>query len=391
MGNCASKRTNRSYQSSVKVSVPNLVYINRSNKTLLAVISYDISLVKLKQKVKVYKNSAVSYIDHETIIVAGGSDSSNSLTNRVFLINAYQKSIVELPSLPVPMKFGQFCRSYSHLYCLGGISESEDNSSCQLEESSPLMRFDFTSSTWEVFKHKHNRTAEHYLNRRIIHEEEKLRESIYFTECPKLKDLLFPAVGYWNGKIYIIGGKIATPGGFEVFDKVFAIHVEGQEFRIIEEPYVIPVKLSASTCFVKGGKGFIAGGLLENSMPNMEVFIVDFDEKTVKKLEIGIDRPLEEHYPINVEDKGILCYSPPKLLYVREDKSKIYQFSMPSQDTLNYLDLTLEKSSNEKKCSQKVMVDLSLVFCSRTEAPNHAVIEPLAMPKMLLDKVDENI
>lgn len=377
MGNHASKRPNRTYQSSVKVSVPNLVYINRNTKELLASISHDVSLAILKQKVKVYKNSAVGCLDDGTLIVAGGSDSSCSLTNKVFMINAFQKTVTELPLLPVPIKFGQFCRSHDYLYCLGGLSEPEDNDSSQVEEASPFMRYSFESKTWEVFKHKHNKTPGHLLRRKIISEKGKLKPSVFLTDYPLLKDLIFPAVAYFDGKIYTFGGKIAVEGGFEVIDKIFSIQVKDDGLSIIEESFILPVKISAATCQIKGRKCILAGGLLENSKPNMEIFVVNFDEKYVSKLGVDVDSPLEDHYPIIADDKGILCYSPPKLLFIHEDKSKLYYFTMPPKDSLSTINLVVEKKSNERSPYHKVFVDLSLVTISKNEIMRRMSMQPI--------------
>ncbi|OMJ93253.1 hypothetical protein SteCoe_3833 [Stentor coeruleus] len=376
MGNNASKKPNRAYQSSVKVSVPNLVYINRNTKELLVSISHDVSLANLKQKVKVYKNSAVGCLDDGTLVVAGGSDSSFSLTNKVFIINAYQKTVTELPLLPYPIKFGQFCRSNDYLYCLGGLAEPEDNDSSQVEEASPLMRYNFESKTWEVFKHKNNNTPGHLLRRKILSEKGKQKPSIFLTDYPLLKDLIFPAVAYFDEKIYTFGGKIAVEGGFEVIDKIFSIQAQDDDLTIIEENYILPIKLSEATCQIKGRKCFLAGGLLENSNPNMEIFIINFDGKYVSKLAVDIDSPLENHYPIIVDDKGILCYSPPKLLYIREDKSTLYHFTMPSQDSLNIIDFVVEKKSNERKPYIKIFVDLSLVTISKNEIISRMSMQP---------------
>lgn len=390
MGNCTAKRPHQAYQSSVKVSVPNLLYLSRSTKSLLSVISHDINLIKLNHKAKVHKNSAISYLDSTSLIIAGGSDSSSSLTNRIFLINAIKKSILELPYLPVPIKHGHFCKSSKHLYCIGGVSETEDHDSSQLEEASPLMRYSYENKTWDVFKHINKKAADHFLHRKIIPDEDKVRESIFITGNPLLKDLMFPAVGFWDGKIYLIGGKIKYLTGFEVLDKIFVINVEDEEFRIFEEDYKMPVKVSGSSCFVRGGKGFVAGGMLEGLVPNMEIFEIDFDGKKVRKWEIGVDRPLEDHYPIIAEDKSLLCYSPPKLINVREDKLKCYEFTLPSINNINPQDFILEKIPTNPKPIAKVFVDLSLGL-SKPESALTITTEAFIIPKTSASQHEEQI
>ena len=68
MGNCATKRKNRNYQSSVKVTVPDLIYANRSEKKILTLISQEPNLFSLKGSIKMYKDSIVSNVEGKTII-----------------------------------------------------------------------------------------------------------------------------------------------------------------------------------------------------------------------------------------------------------------------------------------------------------------------------------
>lgn len=110
MGNCTPKRSQKSYPSSTKVFVPDLCYINRKLKSLLAVESQEVKTCALKGKIKIYKDSVVSNLQDGNLIIAGGTDSANCLSNSVFLVLIKERTIQEMPKLPIPTKGGHFVK-----------------------------------------------------------------------------------------------------------------------------------------------------------------------------------------------------------------------------------------------------------------------------------------
>ena len=96
----------------------------------------------------------------------------------------------------------------------------------------------------------------------------------------------------------------------------------------------------------------------------MEIFLIDFSTKIVKKIITQLERPIEDKYPIFREDKGILCYSPPKLLYVREDKDKTYTFVVPTLDILSSQIAIIPKP--KENVPKYHFIDLSINLIQKT-------------------------
>lgn len=347
MGNCAAKRVNNYYPSSLKVSVPDLSYLNRKNNSLLTVLSQEISQFQLKGKIKIYNDSAISWLFDGSLIVGGGSDSSSCLTRKVFLITPASRSIKELARLPIPVKLGHFVKNLQFIYYLGGVVYGEDNDSNAFEEASPLMRYNEEKNLWEIFRNQNSKQDfEKFLNRKVCEDDGRNRISLFRPTGVSLKDLMGPGVAVYNEKIYLIGGKVLVDGRHYTVNSIFSfsIHLENVEIR--EEDMKLPVKLWKAQCSVRRGFICIAGGYLENELPNMEIFLLDLNDGSIKALSGEIERPLEDNYPVCLEQKGVLCFSPPKLMYVRQDKKKTYAFLIPTLASADK-EIVVEKKTEE--------------------------------------------
>ena len=334
MGNCAAKRVNRSYPSSIKVSVPDLCYLNRKSLSLLTVISQEIKHFNLKRKIKLYADSAISWLSDGTLMIGGGSDSSSCLTRRVFLISPQSSSVHELSQLPVPVKLGHFVKHIKHTYYVGGITQAEDSYSEAVEEGAPLLRYNTEENSWEMFRNQDpGNDLNKILQRNICHEEDKERQSVYTArpESVSLKDLVNFGVFVYGDRIYLVGGKVYRDGRYQIISTVISFSANLEIFEFREEISLeLPVKVHGAACSIRRNLACVVGGYLENELPNMEIFILDLADSTVKVLSAEIERPLEDHYPVFLEQKGILCFSPPKLLYVRQDKKNTFTFMIPT-------------------------------------------------------------
>ena len=125
-----------------------------------------------------------------------------------------------------------------------------------------------------------------------------------------------------------------------------------------------PLKISNVSCSIRRNLVCVTGGFLENGLPNTGIFMIDFSNKIITKLMIELERPIEDKYPICLEQKGILCYSPPKLLYVRQDKNKTFTFVIPTLNSDNNQIAILSKS--EQITSQQHDADLSINLLPET-------------------------
>lgn len=364
MGNCTIKRSDkpsRNYSSSVKISVPDLTYVDRKTKTLISVIQQESFQISLKKKVRVYKDSCISSLSNGSIIIAGGSDSSNSLTNGVFILNPNEKTLKQLPGLPIPCKFGSFVSNSTFLYYVGGLCESQDHDSCCVEEGAPICRLSFKTLKWELFSCRSRFNPAKYLQRRISVEEECGRVSVFRPSGIMMKDLYEPGVVMFKDKIFLIGGKILQNGELVPSCKIFSIQTDESNFSINEELLSLPTPLISPSCSAKANMAYIAGGFLSDMSQNIKIYVLNFSQSTIQQLALSLDRPLEPRYPIFTDDKGITCISPPKMLYLREDKQQIFSFSMPT--VLKQYEFKSITNDSIKECEyEKKIVDLSLNF-----------------------------
>ena len=370
MGNCAAKRANKSYPSSVKVSVPDLCYLNRKSLAFLTVISQEIKHFNLKRKIKLYPDSAISWLSDGNLLIAGGSDSTSSLTRRVFLLSPSESSVRELCDLPVAVKFGHFVKYIKYIYYVGGISEAEDPYSDAGEEGAPILRYNTDDNSWEMFRNQDpGQNISKLLQRNICYEDEKARASVYSarTQTMSLKDLVNPAAFVYCERIYLVGGKIYTDGRYQIINTVISFGINIEKFEVREEKGLeLPIKLHGAACSIRRNLVCVVGGYLETEMPNLDIFMLDLSDNTVKTLSAEIERPLEDHYPVFQEQKGILCFSPPKLLYVLQEKKKTYTFLIPTL-TSSVSDITVISKEKEGP-SKTYLVDLSLSLSVKNTA-----------------------
>ena len=371
MGNCSvkrSKKASQNYTSSVKIKVANLFYLSRSEKSMLVVENSESRLYPLQKKLKLFRDSSISLISESSLIIAGGSDSSSSLTSRVYQIFPYSSELISLPSLPFPCKSGVF-HSYNStsLIYVGGICESQDNDSSQSEQGAPMCRLNSGQKAWEVFTSRTLFDPGKYLKRNVVEDDEsQVRNQGNCDAEVLIKDLYEPGSVIVNDSLVLIGGKICIENKMMTSDKVFSVRLD-KEFCIKQEEFLVPVKVMAPSCAAKNQKVFIAGGLLDDMSINLEVFVIDWELRSIRKVDIVFDRPIELRYPIFVEEKGIWCFSPPKMLYLREDKKQVFSFGLNSQVPkfeINVVKATAGEAENEFK---KVFVDLSLHITSESK------------------------
>ena len=113
------------------------VYFNRTTKTLFEITSEKVIKFKFKGMLKSYQDSGIGTSNNGKLIIIGGTDSSKSLTNQVFIIDLINKTAAELPSLPKPTKGGLVFEYQTFYYFVGSSIEDDDGSIV----GGPIMRY----------------------------------------------------------------------------------------------------------------------------------------------------------------------------------------------------------------------------------------------------------
>ena len=363
MGNCTSHnkaKPSSKYNSSVKIQFPDLFYLDRKDKSLISIKSSGSFKLQLKKQVRVYKDSSISLLEDNSLIICGGSDSSGSLTSGVYQISLEETCLIHYPNLPIPCKYGKFLSNASYFYFIGGICESQDPDSVSSEEAGPLCRLNKKTLKWEIFLCRPDFNPSKFLQRKIFTEENTERLSVYAPSGVKLKDLHEPGAAMFENRIYLFGGKIFKKD-FVPTNKIFSIDIQESNFTISEEQASLPIALVAPSCVMKRNLAIIAGGFLVDMSVNLEVFLVDCTHGTIRKFDVVFDRPIEPRFPIITDGKGIACMAPPKILYIREDKTSVFHLNMPNEVETRKLKVVDMESTNDLEVSKK-FVNLRINF-----------------------------
>ena len=380
MGNCTSHnkaKPSSKYNSSVKIQFPDMFYLDRKDKSLLSIRSTGSFKLQLKKLVRVYKDSSISLMEDNSLMICGGSDSSGSLTSGVYQISTEDNCLIRYPNLPIPCKYGKFLSNDSYFYYIGGICESQDPDSVSSEEAGPLCRLNKKTLKWDIFICRPDFNPSKFLQRKIFTEENPERLSVYAPSGVKLKDLFEPGAAMFDNRIYLFGGKIFKKD-FIPTNKIFSIDIQESNFSISEEQASLPIALVAPSCVMKRDLAIIAGGFLVDMSVNLEVFLVDCTHGTIRKFDVIFDRPIEPRFPIITDGKGIACMAPPKILYVREDKTSVFHLNMPSEVETKKLKVIDNENSNDLEVS-KMLVNLRINF----------IVEEQPEPRETEKKMDE--
>ena len=372
MGNCTShnkEKSNSKYNSSAKIQFPDMIYLDSKSKSIISIRSKDSFRLNLKKRVRVYKDSSISLLEDNSLIICGGSDSSGSLTSGIYQIHLNENLLKLYPNLPIPCKHGTFLSSQSYFYYIGGICESQDPDSITLEEAAPLCRLNKHTLKWNVYICKPEFNPTKFLQRKICTEENTEQVSINNSSGIKLKDLLEPGAAIFDNRIYLFGGKISNTVAVPT-NKIFSICLQENNFSINEELVSLPVALFAPSCVMKRNLAIIAGGFLIDLSVNLEVFLVDCTHGVMRKFDMAFDRPIEPRFPIVTDGKGIACVAPDKILYIREDKTNVFLLSIPNDIESRKLKYLVNETTNDCEVEKKV-VNLRINFITEWQAGLH--------------------
>ena len=364
MGACTVK-TSVHRETEVKISIPKCFYFNRKDKILFNISNDNVTKYNFKGKVKAHHDSCIGVLDSGKIVVIGGSDSSGSLTNRVFLIDTARNVATEFTQIPKSAREGHLFEYKNYYYFVGGTVEADGVSADTSEEGSPIMRYNVTEHFWETFSHddtlKHN--VHKALNRKIT-DKEKHEHIKTKTEGMSLTHLIAPGAFLYEHRIYLVGGKIYNQGTHKITDKIFSFSLEDGRPDVREEELKLPVKLFNPMCTVGVSQAYITGGKLENGARNSDIFIVKIDEKKIEKCSFTFDSDLEESYPPIFASGEIIFFSFPKLWVKSKNQDKIYGFNFNRADAKEgntATEVTLTTNLN-KKPHVKTLIDLSVAL-----------------------------
>ena len=290
-------------------------------------------------------------VSETEIVVMGGSDPRGVLSRRAFLINTCSKSVSELPSLPRVAKEGHLLASDGFYYYIGNTAEAEDLDSPAPTEYSSIMRYDLQSHLWEIFSDISSEKSpiSSGLNRKAIEEVKKSERKVL------LKDLISTGAFTYNGRIYLVGGKICQDGIYSPSDKIFSVGIEDESFFLREETIKLPVKLVNPVCASGGSHAFIAGGCLENNQPSLRMFVIKFLKNEIHECHAKLDSAIEEKYPPAYLENEVVIFSFPKLWIKpkNEDKAVPFVFNKLSSGGGQIRESAIEESKNFKKDSEK--------------------------------------
>ena len=326
MGSCTVKSSQPQSETVVKVSMPTCYYFNREKKCVFFISSNKVLSYKFKGKLKAFKDSGIGLLKDGRIIVVGGSDSSGSLTSKVFIINPSTLTAVEIGQLPKPVKEGHILEHKQYYYFVGGTVESDDHASHTAEEGAPIMRYSNEQNCWEIFTHMQAEGhVERSLNRSVIDGE--ANEHLHIEEPGlNLKHLISPGAFLHEDRIFLVGGKLYEGGQYAYTDKVFSVGLENDRFDIRQEAIRLPIMLTNCICAVGTNEVLIIGGKAHNGDANPHIFKIVLSTNVTTALESKFDLPLEETYPPILLSNQIAFISFPKIWVKPTNEDKLYSF-----------------------------------------------------------------
>ena len=309
MGSCKSKSEVR-LESEHNIEIPRCFYYCRRKHTLFEISNTGISKYSMKDKIASHPDSCIGVVGDNEIVVLGGSDPRGGLSRRVFHISTSKKSATELPPLPRGSKEGNLLESNGFYYYIGGTVEAEDQGSPFPEEGSSIMRYDIKKKKWEEFANNVNDTEclSSGLNKKFI-EDEKKEEANLSEPALSLRNLTSAGAFTYNGRIYLVGGKIVQDGKYHPTDKIFSVGIENEGFDLREESLKLPIKLVNPVCASGGTHAFITGGCFENNQPSMKMFVIKLSKNEVHECHAKLDSAIEEFYPPGFLENEVVLFS----------------------------------------------------------------------------------
>jgi hypothetical protein len=304
MGSDSSKSSDPD-QESIKKEVNKFYYFSRHNKNLYEVTSERVNKLKVKGKIKIYHDSAISTLENDKIVVVGGSNLLNNPTCNAFYINCSDHKIHQFESPPRRTKEGQIFVQDGTLYFVGTTIESNEHSAAI--QGGPVMLYNRNRREWTEISY--NEIKKDNFFSLVGHQ--KTFDDLNLEEINfNLNSIIASGVFLLDNRIYFVGGKVFDGSQYYPSKKVFSLGIAHWDLRV--EPFSLPVGLVNPMCVTKGSNAFITGGTLEDGKANLDIFIYKSKSTSILKYGVSFESRPEEHYSPVIVREDIVFPSYPK-------------------------------------------------------------------------------
>ena len=87
-------------------SLPPIYFVNKQKSTVFYVTGKTDAKIKFSKSVRIPLDAAIGYLPNHKILICGGTDSSKSLSNKVFILNPSNGTNKNASNLPIHSKAG---------------------------------------------------------------------------------------------------------------------------------------------------------------------------------------------------------------------------------------------------------------------------------------------
>lgn len=129
--------------------IPHFFYFNPKKRCIFTVNdTVNLQTGKLNIKSKLPKDSAMCFINSDTLMVVGGFDKQfQSLETITYLIDLKRQVIATKARLPLPIKYGQLHVYGDNVILAGAVIESQDEDS-ETYVAAPVMMYNIRQDIW---------------------------------------------------------------------------------------------------------------------------------------------------------------------------------------------------------------------------------------------------
>lgn len=337
MGNCLSS----SKQSTKIEQIKDFYYLLRDKKYLLKISNKIISKHKIRNSIKIRKDSGVGYLDDGRIIIGGGTDRTGCLKNRVYIITPDDGKISKIENLPIASKEGAFFQYKDSVYYIGAIKDSDDEEILAQEQSASVMKYSLKTGSWIIYDdnriQKEAVQESHNKNLKDNQANKKALEINY-------KEVLYAGMFMIKNKVFLVNGqRMKAEGVLETLTDVFSITLDEYFLTFNVEDFKFPTKIFRPICGSYYNKAFITGGIRTDiKSSNMESFLLTFSENgkisNIDKV-LGLKLTIDDSYPMICSSSGFASIAYPNLAYynIKEKSWLMFKFGeiLIKKNTLN--------------------------------------------------------
>ena len=325
--------------SSEKVDLPPLYFINKQKSTAYLISTKHSSKIKFSKSVRISIDAAIGYIPEEQfkILICGGSDISNSFTNRALILNPSLGTTKAASDLPIASKQGFLLYYKEWVYYAGHTSF---NDQCEdKQDPGQLMRYHSRKDYWEIIPDILD----------ISEKETKVKGILKTQKTPRISDIYNPSVVIFKGVLYFIGGELKnSKGRLHSSSEIFSVNLKKKDFRLIKTTFRLTFKVTRPLC-VTAEKGIILiGGTVNNIFSKSCLFLkfVEDDIEVTKLPELNTNF-IDDHPHVFYKGTTIVFAFPN--IYVLKDKANSWK-----QMNIFDIEKIKTKSSKQKKQEDEV-------------------------------------